>query len=117
MCVRRLVPDATLGHLGADEEGEQADGDDEDDAEDDHDTGVFGGPVLALGQHVDGFSGGALVEVEGRHCLRCVRCVREWWVCCTVCRVDLRCGVCCVVLCGEEMEIKRSNPFGTTCWR
>lgn len=41
---------------------------DEDDAEDDNDTGLSGGPVLALDQLAHGASGNELL-VDGGHCV------------------------------------------------
>ena len=65
---------AGLDLLG-DEESDETDGDDEDNAKHDHDTGVLAGPVAALGDvgHVASDDG----EADGRHVDGCVV---EWCV-------------------------------------
>lgn len=51
-----------------DEQTKETNSDDEDDAEDDNDTGLSGGPVLALDQLAHGASGNELL-VDGGHCV------------------------------------------------
>lgn len=51
-----------------DEQTNETNSDDEDDAEDDNDTGLSGGPVLALDQLAHGASGNELL-VDGGHCV------------------------------------------------
>jgi len=51
-----------------DEETKETKSNDEDDAEDDNDTRLSGGPVLALDQLVHGASGNELLA-DGGHCV------------------------------------------------
>jgi hypothetical protein len=53
-------------HLLVDPEGEETDGDDEDDAEHDHDTGILARPVGPLGE-LDKAVASDEREADGRH--------------------------------------------------
>lgn len=53
------------GELLVDEEGNETNADNTDNAEDNHDTGLLGGPVLALGELHEGIASND--GVDGRH--------------------------------------------------
>lgn len=61
-----LAPLLAGEQLLVDEEGEKPDSDDEDNAEDDHDTGILAGPVAALRERREGVASDEGV-VDGGH--------------------------------------------------